>query len=319
MKIYEEIFELLFDLPYMQTWPEMTSILNRARSKKLEDWLLPVIACEAITDNHAAAIPAAAAIGCMQLSIILIDDLLDEDPRGEHHHIGKAAAANLAIAFQATGMSALSRSMAPHETRLAALDSLNTMMLTTAMGQHLDICNPDDEDTYWHLVRTKSSPFFSTALYIGAVLAGGAPETADQIKQFGDLYGEMIQIHDDLNDTLETPANPDWTQGRSPLPILFAQIVDHQDRARFLELRRIIPDPDALVEAQAILIRSGAVSYCIDQLLHRYQATQNILSNLSVAYPDKFESLLANIINPVRGLFEELGVEHPDELLQPAY
>ncbi len=52
---------------------------------------------------------------------------------------------------------------------------------------------------------------------------GGATETtATRLGEVGALYGEMIQLSDDLNDVMEYPANVDWLQGRYPLPILRA-------------------------------------------------------------------------------------------------
>jgi geranylgeranyl pyrophosphate synthase len=148
-------------------------------------------------------------------------------------------------------------------------------------------------------------------------LGGAAHDIAVQVEKFGHLYGEMIQIHDDLNDTMETPANPDWTQGRAPLPILFAQVVGHPDRERFLKLKDSISVPDILAEAQMILIRCGAVSYCIDQLLRRVQAAREILDNISLACPEKLEGLLDDVVNPVMNLFMEIGIEQPEAFLQP--
>ena len=86
----------------------------------------------------------------------------------------------------------------------------------------------------------------------------------DLLQKLGGIYGEMIQIHDDMHDAMETPANPDWVQGRSPLPILFASLVSHPEQKRFLALVQNITEPAALQEAQDILIRWGAISYCAD-------------------------------------------------------
>ena len=106
----------------------------------------------------------------------------------------------------------------------------------------------------------------------------------------------MVQIHDDLSDAMAAPANPDWMLGRASLPILFAQVVDHPEQERFLALRKAIPDPDALAEAQAILIRCGAVSYCVDQLLHRVQGAEEMLAQISVISPEKLEMLLDDVV-----------------------
>jgi geranylgeranyl pyrophosphate synthase len=318
MNIYIQACDMLLEMSVVKAWPEIQNAVEKMATRLPRDWQLPVLACEAVGGQDVLAIPAAAAIGCMQMSIILVDDILDDDPRGEYRRIGAGAASNLAIALQAIGMEAVCKSKTGDYAKLDAILSLSRMMLITALGQHMDAKNLQDEDAYWELVRTKSSPFFGAALHVGALMGGADPEIAAYIKKYGHLYGEMIQIHDDMKDTMETPANPDWIQGRAPLPILFAQVVDHPDRERFLKLRGSIPDPDALAEAQTILIRCGAVSYCIDQLLRRVQAAREILESISLASPEKLEGLLADVVDPVMNLFAEIGIEQPEAFLQPS-
>lgn len=160
------------------------------------------------------------------------------------------------------------------------------MFLTTALGQFQDIQTPGTEEAYWKVMQTKSSPFFGAAFYLGGLMGGTAIETADRLRDLGRLYGEMIQIHDDLNDSLAIPANPDWIQNRSPLPILFAKLVGHPDRARFAALCQDIHASGALEEAQEILIRCGAVSYCVDQLVRRSQSVRAMLTALPLKQPE---------------------------------
>jgi geranylgeranyl pyrophosphate synthase len=309
MDVYEEIVEFFNGLPGVDAWDEVRALFERLASLKPRYWTLPVPACQAVGGTPEQAIPAAAAIACFHTSIILVDDMLDADPRGEYHRIGMPAAANMACALQAAGMQAIAGCEAEPGTKLAALGSLNRMILATTLGQSWDVQAPADEAAYWRVVRTKSSPFFGAALEIGALLGGAAAEVAEGLKELGHLYGEMIQIHDDLNDALETPANPDWLAGRTSLPILFAQIVDHPDRQRFLELRGQASDPESLAEAQTILIRCGAISYGIDQLMRRYQEGRAILHGLALSQREGMEGLLDEVIDPVKKMFAALGMD----------
>jgi len=169
----------------------------------------------------------------------------------------------------------------------------------------LDAQNPQDEAAYWQIARAKSSPFFASGLFCGAALGGASLETANALRQFGELYGEIVQIQDDLHDTLQTPASADWLQGRAPLPILFAQTVTHPERQRFLDLRRAIPDPAALAEAQAILLRCGAVSYGLHQSMLRYETGRAQLGRLSLSNPHPLLDLLEQIARPIRHLLQQ--------------
>ncbi len=298
-------------LTVVQSWPEMERLFKRAAPSPPRDWRLPVLACEAVGGKPEHAAPAVAAIACAQISIILIDDLLDADPRGEHQTLGAPAVANLAAAFQAAALEVIGEGddRYTQAAKLAAWRSLNQMLLTTAFGQYLDIQNPADEAAYWKVVETKSGPFYGAALHLGALAGGASIEIAEQLKHLGHLYGAIIQIHDDLNDAMAIPANPDWTLGRTPLPMLFAQRVDHAERARFLELRgrlQAAPDPEVLAEAQRILIRCGAISYGVQELVSRHQTAQAFLEALPVPHRAGLDLLLQESIAPVNKLFATL-------------
>ena len=317
MDNYQSAVDYLLTLPIFSSWDEMRIILKQVASVRPPDWQLPFIACQAVGQPLEKAIPASAALACAQISIILVDDMLDEDPRGEYRRIGCGRASNLATAFQSTGVAALIRSGASSSVRLEALKSLTRMMLATAQGQELDTRGPAEEASYWRVVKNKSAPFFGCALHLGAVLAEAGEDVTKDLERLGRLYGEMIQIHDDLNDTMAVPANPDWIQGRRPLPILFALTVEHPERTRFLDLYQDIAGKDALQEAQEILIRCGAVSYCVHQLLHRHRAAQDILNRTTLASRATVDSLLEGVIAPVWRLFETLGIS-PGTFLKTA-
>lgn len=312
MDSYTATRAYLFDSPTIQEWPEIQALLERTSLRRPYYWQLPILACEAVGGEVGQALPGMAAIACLHTSILLLDDMLDADPKGEYHHLGQPATANMAAALQAIGLEAIARTPQPPANKLAMLQRLNQMMLTTALGQHWDVQNPQEEAAYWRVVRTKSAPFFGTALAIGALIGGAAQATVAQMEALGCLYGEMIQIQDDLSDVMATPANPDWLLGRSPLPILYAQTVPHPERVQFCKLRQTIADADALAEAQRILIRCGAISYATDQLLRRYGKAQTMLANLPCGCQDKLTVLFDAVMQPVQELFVMAGAIQPD-------
>ena len=314
MDIYESGLKYFSTLKTVDRWPELQQGFERMAAKKPRGWELPVTAYEKVGGFSDSVIPAVVAFGCMQMSIILIDDMLDEDPRGMHNNIGEAQTANLATAYHAAGQQAIAQSDADETVKLYAQARINFMMLKTGLGQMMDIQNPQSEEGYWTMVQTKSSPFYSAALYVGALYGNANDELSNQIKLFGNLYGEMIQIHDDLGDTMARPAGPDWIQRRFPLPILFAHVVDHPDRDRFLELRENAADPTALEEAQLILIRCGAVSYCLEQVVERYRTMKMLLDEMDVIDNTGFEYLLYELVHPIIELVLDIGAELPAEL-----
>lgn len=309
MDLYAQITKNFSNIPHVGEWEEVQSLFQRVASLKPGHWLLPLRACEAVGGNPQQCMPALIAIACSHIGIVLVDDMLDADERGEHLRLGQPAAANMSSALQAAALSSISCCEMEVELKLAALDGLNGMFLATALGQYWDVQSREiDEAVYWRIAKTKSSPFFGETFHLGALMGHASMKTAVRIRDLGCLYGEMIQIHDDLHDTMTTPANPDWIEGRSPLPILFASLVDHPLQARFEKLRQKAgTSPKALREAQEILIQCGAISYCVDQLLSRYQIVRKILSTESLARPSALIRLFEDIVAPVWKLFQAAG------------
>jgi geranylgeranyl pyrophosphate synthase len=246
---------------------------------------------------------------------LLVDDMLDEDPRGVYHMLGQAATANLAFASQAAAFRVIEQAPVDAGRRAAAYASLARMALTTAFGQNLDAQNLREEEGYWRVVETKTAPCFSVAAEVGGLLGGATNEVAGNLRRFGLLYGEAMQIYDDLADAFSSPAGPDWILGRNNLAILYARTADHADRARFEALLPCAAsDPQALADAHEILLRSGAVSFGAYHVIRRRQAAREILDATPLADPAPLLGWLELQGEPLVKLLERVGAEVPPQL-----
>ena len=308
MELFDAIIDYAGQNQTALAWPALAAGLERAAARQSQIWKLPVVACQAFGGTAEAAMPAAAAMICSEIAILLVDDILDEDPRGEYQRIGAGPAANQAMGMEALAL-ALVLDDEDQERAQRAGRALTRMLATVAHGQALDVENRCDETHYWQVTEAKSAAWFASALYLGALYADPAPEAAQQLYEFGLVYGQMMQIHDDLNDVLASPANVDWTSGRYPLPILFAETVDHLDRNRFVALRAQVDDTQRLKEAQAVLVSCGAISYSVNELLLRHQAARQLLGAMQAPNPAPLASLLQEVIEPVELLFAAVGGE----------
>ena len=279
---FESIRLLVDALPEVAPWPELARIFEKAGESPRPDWELPLLACRSNGGRESDALPGAAAIACLQLSIMLVDDVLDDDVRGAHHRYGAGQVANMALAFQAASIRLIKTIDIDDHRQAAIQNSLAKAALATAAGQHLDVQNFQGEENYWAVVSAKSTPFYGCALEVGSLIGNADGIVTSGLYQLGVLIGEIIQIEDDLEDSLAIPANADWTQGRNNLLILYALTANHKQRERFLELISQVRELTALREAQQILISSGAVGYAVAQLINRYQMAVNLLDSLDL-------------------------------------
>ena len=66
-----------------------------------------------------------------------------------------------------------------------------------------------------------------------------------------------------------------------------------------------------LEEAQAILVRSGAISYSVNELLKRHAQAKALLAEMPLAKRADFDTLLQEVVDPVERLFAAVGAELP--------
>jgi geranylgeranyl diphosphate synthase, type I len=311
----DQIKAAIFALPEFSAWPEMAAVFERTHGTLSREWELPWLACQAVGGRLEEALPGAAALACIQLSIVLVDDMLDDDPRGDYHQMGFGPASNLALAYQAAAFALVKTAPVDANRRAGLADWLAHIGLGTALGQYHDSHNAGNEAAYWQVVRGKSGPFYGAALAMGALLGGASPEVVRRMDELGILLGEMSQIYDDLNDALKDPARPDWQHGRNNLPILYALTAKYPERSRFEACLPLVDEPERLHEAQKILLKCGAVSYCAFQAAQRYRAASQLLSRMPLANPTPLVDGLTRQRRPLEALFEAAGVELPAQVL----
>ena len=290
MQYLENILKRIGALPEVQTWPILKELIPRGRSL---DWYIPLSVTESFDRPPDQALPASAALACLQVSILLVDDMLDNDPRGAFRDIGSGRTANIALALQACANRLIADAGLPPAAEAAAQKQIADIALHTAYGQQLDSENLRGEENYWKVVRAKSTPFYAGAYALGATFAGATKVQLTQFVQLGHLAGELIQIADDIDDALDPVLNADWGEERNNLLIMFAELADHPARQAFLQLRQNIHMPDALAQAQQILIESGALSYAIYLAAQRLVEIETTLGEISLPDPKPMEAHIA--------------------------
>lgn len=312
---FEAIKQRVRAVAEVSAWPQMLQLMQRVGHREsLSVWDYPSAACVAVGGEAGDALPGAAAVFCSLISIHLVDDMLDDDPKGDYHRLGAGRAANLGLAFQAAGHLVLDDPGVHPGIRAALHAAFARMSIATAFGQDMDSRELRSEEEYWRTVGTKTPPLFGAAFRMGALL-GGAPEpTAGALDAFGGVLGRFVQVSDDLGDALETPAKADWGRRPNNLPILYAMTAEHPERERFLELSTRSADPDALAEAQQILLRSGAVSYCVFKMVEIAEEARKVLAGIALRDPGPVERVFAAHLRPLHKMLESVGVEEPESL-----
>jgi geranylgeranyl pyrophosphate synthase len=307
------IIDQVLKIPEIERWPDLAAYIAWTGDPPVRDWSLPLLACEALSGEQSPALKCASAIACLQSSIILVDDLIDQEPGGEYERLGAGRTANYSLALQAAAFRLLSEIGVDKERLGTLVARFSYTSIETARGQDLDSQNFGNEEDYWRVVSAKSTPFYGAALHSGAIVSGANSKEADLFWDFGIVLGEVIQLHDDMVDAFHTPAKPDWDRPQNNLLILYGLTADHPDKLRLEELALEVSSASALREAQSILLKSGAVSYWIHHITERYKNLVRMTRRMQLKKPSIIKELLEDQAKPIREVFKLAEIDIPSE------
>lgn len=307
MTIKTSPLELLSNFSPLSDWPEYRTVIQYFCIKPSGHWLLPRISCLSAGGSEEQSTSVIVAISALHASIVLVDDLLDNDKRFEAMNPTQGDIANLSMAILSAGLNAVFQSELDLTVQAQIAQQINQAVMATAMGQYKDTHTIiSSEADYWGNAQLKSSPFFGAAFAIGALAGGATSEQIEVYKKLGYLYGEMVQINDDLHDCFLVPASRDWFSGQRTLPLLYARTVNHPERRAFEEIRLQVNDPQKLQQAQVILLHSGAVSYCIHCLMQLYEKARGLVTEISPFNPTPLRDVFCDLMAPVFRLINQI-------------
>jgi len=304
--MYSKIETYFQNFETFSKWKELYQVVSKIINDKPKHVQIPGLVAKAYGCENERVIAASACLTLVFSAVIILDDLLDGDQRfseGEAHlpDLANMSAALVALAFQT-----LQDFLVSEEDYQIGVSTLSEILQNVAIGQALDVRNPCSEAEYWEVARLKSGAFFSGAFALGGLVSGVGIGEYEVLRPLGREFGTMIQIHDDLRDSLEVSANPDWKNRRHPLPILFAELVDHPWQERFKSIRSHVDDQKILSEAQQILIQCGALSYGMHRIELHYKNAMQQLGLLRISNPAPLKSTFDELIDPVYRLVEKL-------------
>lgn len=201
---------------------------------------LCMFACEALEEDPARAMPAAAALELIHNFSLIHDDIQDRDAERRHQPTvwslwGVPKALVAGNAMQSIGDVALldtSRYEAPPETVLKVSQILTDSYLEMIQGQCLDLAFESNTtigtEDYLRMISYKTGALIRSSLEIGALLATDDPTTFESFSRFGSYLGKAFQIRDDVlgiwGESYLTgkPAGNDIRRRKKSFPVVFA-------------------------------------------------------------------------------------------------
>ncbi len=202
-------------------------------------WRPFLAACvhQALANDKSAHLPedlrrVAIAVECFHKASLIHDDIEDGDAtrygrNSLHTDYGVPIALNVGDFLLGEGYHLLSQTSASAEckARMLRIASAGHKQLSLGQGAELSwLRNPSplSVEEVLDIFAKKTSPAFSVALNLGAVLAGAKPDVAAALDRYSDVLGIAYQIRDDINDLLSTIDPADLNAARPSLLLALA-------------------------------------------------------------------------------------------------
>jgi geranylgeranyl pyrophosphate synthase len=163
----------------------------------------------------------------------------------------------------------------PHERAFRVMQLFNRAHLRMAEGQHLDMIFEGridiDIDRYLDITSRKTAATCECAAHAAAIVAG-LDDREEAFRRFGEAFGMLYQVADDINDVWNDSGETgktelsDLERGKATLPFLLGYERGSQ------RLRSILEGTGNITTADASIVRRELTRLGVDRLCREYVA-----------------------------------------------
>lgn len=175
-------------------------------------------------------------------------------------------------------------------------DNLEVIKTITSLGKKLtdgelkQIKNVQDvntlEERYLDVIRMKTAQLFAACTSCGAIVAKASKEDVDKLLEFGEKYGMLFQIRDDVFDYISSenkigkPVGNDIREGKITLPLIYAlSKADEQEKNKIQNIFRqkdfTKENIDAII---SFAIDKGGIEYAQKRMEEYKEEAESLLS-----------------------------------------
>jgi geranylgeranyl pyrophosphate synthase len=256
-------------------------------------------------------VPVAAGVEMIQLSTLIIDDILDESPlRNNKPSIfareGAKVCLSIGTIMSLLGLRLIADGLKKNQNlknNIAVVQLFSQTHADIYIGQYLDLRFEGDisvgEDQYLDMISRTTACFIQAPLVAGAMLWDACPEIIKTLEKAGLSLGMAYQIRDDVIDMIGDsectgkPIGGDVRRRKMRLPLIQAlwELSGRRRRKLAESLRATSLSDEAFSEALELINESGSIDYCISKTKEYCEQAANTIDMLS----EDFASLKAHL------------------------
>lgn len=259
--------------------------------------------------------PVAAGIEMIQISTLVIDDVLDQSPLRNNSpsvfaRCGAGEAISAGTMMASEGFALIADGLCKNAKLRNGLHIMRLLSQTHSsiyLGQFLDMAFEGNtsvtEDRYLDMIRNTTACFIQAPLVIGAMLWNASATIIKALEGAGIALGMAYQIRDDVIDVIGDsectgkPVGGDIRRSKMRLPVIRA-LGELQGKDRN-SLKHLLSGKDlsdeAVQEALALTQKTDSVDYCISATKRYCQEARQFIRQLPndlVVLKDQLDSIV---------------------------
>lgn len=273
--------------------------------------------------NFQEILPIATGIEFIQLSTLVIDDILDQSALRNNRPSIYALKGDKEALCVGTVMSSLGFSLISEEIKsikrkhqFPVIKLFSEVHAEIYTGQLLDICNESNtsmlEEQYYDIIMKTTSRFIQASLMAGAMLWGAPSEILDLLGEIGLALGNAYQVRDDVLDVMGEseyigkPVAGDVRQCKMRLPVIHALSTVSKGKKMEIEsyMRNSPMSKESLVKMIDLLEEAKSYDYCMQKTKEYCSHAMNLTKQLPSGLSEMKEhlSVIADILSSFQNL-----------------
>lgn len=254
---------------------------------------MTILAAKLVSPVTEATLQAAAALEMLHTASLIHDDVVDNSDLRRGIKSVNAIWDNRISILSGDYLISQASIIATSAKNLEIIKVIAQLGRDLSEGELLQIKNVQtistNEDKYIDVIRKKTAKLFSACMRCGGLTVGATEEQMQNLELFGEKYGILFQMRDDIFDYVSTaskigkPVGNDIREGKLTLPLIYAYNQGNESEKKLI--LDIYQKKDFTDEnVQKIIdftLKKGGIEYAEKRILDFKKEAEDILTKFS--------------------------------------
>lgn len=254
---------------------------------------MTILAAKLISPVTEATLQAAAALEMLHTASLIHDDVVDNSDLRRGIKSVNAIWDNRISILSGDYLISQASIIATAAKNLEIIKVISQLGRDLSEGELLQIKNVQtistNEERYINVIRKKTAKLFSACMRCGGLTVGATEEQMQNLELFGEKYGILFQMRDDIFDYVSTaskigkPVGNDIREGKLTLPLIYAYNQGNESEKKLIldiYQKKDFTD-DNVQQIVDFTLKKGGIEYAEKRILDFKKEAEDILAKFN--------------------------------------